>query len=484
MQITVVEKATVTCPNCGAKGTSGPKGTAYCKKCGAALPNPKGKSPSAKKLSGTGNRFNGPKSGGFYPSKKPKGPANDSKDHGGPGINRSQGPQKGGFYPSKDPNDPKGNNPNARSGDKKTPGNGSAQAKPPDTLTPDEKKVYQQAYNKTLAATKDKAAAHKAALAAVKASSASSTSKAGPPPFPPKKGASGGAKTPDKGDSPAKPSDALTPEQKKVYQQAYNKVLAQTKDKAAAAKAGMAAVKASGGGDSPGVKKTEFTIEAEVAKSDDDRMQVFGWAYISEVGGAPVVDHSGEHVPIDELEKGIYKFNMGTRDQGEMHTASGKGTLIESMVFTKEKYEALGIDPDGMPLGAWIGFQMTDPECYAKAKSGEYPMLSIHGKAMRKEIIEPDLTFESGADLVLAAKMEIAQAESAVELSKNALAYLSLAASSVRSDRLEKGVGTNRHGASIKCPDIYEALKREGKSKTTAAQMSNECHQHPTCKCH
>ena len=41
-----------------------------------------------------------------------------------------------------------------------------------------------------------------------------------------------------------------------------------------------------------------------------------------------------------------------------------------------------------------------------------------------------------------------------------------------------------KHGKSIKCPDIYEALRREGKSKGTAARMSNECYTKPGCNCH
>lgn len=42
----------------------------------------------------------------------------------------------------------------------------------------------------------------------------------------------------------------------------------------------------------------------------------------------------------------------------------------------------------------------------------------------------------------------------------------------------------NKHGPSIKCPDIYEALRRKGKSKKNAAQISNECWKSPQCSCH
>ena len=36
-----------------------------------------------------------------------------------------------------------------------------------------------------------------------------------------------------------------------------------------------------------------------------------------------------------------------------------------------------------------------------------------------------------------------------------------------------KGPVSAPHGKSIKCPNVYEALRRQGKSKKNAAQISN-----------
>jgi hypothetical protein len=46
-----------------------------------------------------------------------------------------------------------------------------------------------------------------------------------------------------------------------------------------------------------------------------------------------------------------------------------------------------------------------------------------------------------------------------------------------------KGKVSAPHGKSIKCPNIYEALRRKGHSKRSAARISNECWKSPKCKC-
>ena len=70
-----------------------------------------------------------------------------------------------------------------------------------------------------------------------------------------------------------------------------------------------------------------------------------------------------------------------------MHERGGCATLVESCVFTQDKKAALGIPDDALPVGWWIGFKVTDDEVWEKVKSGEYPMFSIEGTAVR----EPDL---------------------------------------------------------------------------------------------
>ena len=128
-------------------------------------------------------------------------------------------------------------------------------------------------------------------------------------------------------------------------------------------------------------------FNAVITKLDEAQNLVFGWASVIEnPDGSPVVDSQGDVLLPDELEKAAYKFVLEVRKAGEMHrTIEGVGQLVESVVMTKEKRAALGIQ--GGPTGWWVGFKVS-PEVFAKVKSGEYPAFSIGGKGTRKEITE------------------------------------------------------------------------------------------------
>ena len=129
-----------------------------------------------------------------------------------------------------------------------------------------------------------------------------------------------------------------------------------------------------------------------VMKSDDERRQVFGWANVAvRVDGEQIVDWQAVAMAdlekiAEELEKAAYAYVAAFGTAGEMHRRGGVGRVVESIVFTKEKADALGIPPDILPEGWWIGFQITDDEVWKKVKSGEYPMFSIEGKAIREPV--------------------------------------------------------------------------------------------------
>ena len=134
-----------------------------------------------------------------------------------------------------------------------------------------------------------------------------------------------------------------------------------------------------------GVRKRRFHI----AKSDDDKMLAFGWANVSiRTDGEVIEDWQEDIVEPEELEQAAYRFVELYREGGEMHERGGCAVLVESMVFTKEKQQALGI-PDGtLPIGWWIGFKVTDEDVWSKVKDGTYPMFSIEGTAIREEFEE------------------------------------------------------------------------------------------------
>ncbi|MNP76704.1 hypothetical protein D3C76_1739960 [compost metagenome] len=66
-----------------------------------------------------------------------------------------------------------------------------------------------------------------------------------------------------------------------------------------------------------------------------------------------------------------------------MHEGEAKGDLVESVMFTKEKMDAMGIPHGIVPEGWWVGFHIPDKEVFAKVKSGEYGMWSVQGTGRR-----------------------------------------------------------------------------------------------------
>ena len=127
----------------------------------------------------------------------------------------------------------------------------------------------------------------------------------------------------------------------------------------------------------------------EIKKSIEDKKQVFGWANVAEdEQGNIIEDYQGDTMTADELEKAAYEYVLKFRDTGERHNPElrKKGKMIESIVFTKEKLQALGLPENSLPCGWWVGFQITDDSTWQKIKKGEYHMFSIEGSAQRENL--------------------------------------------------------------------------------------------------
>lgn len=123
-----------------------------------------------------------------------------------------------------------------------------------------------------------------------------------------------------------------------------------------------------------------------IAKSEEDKKQVFGWASVAvRRDGSVVEDLQDDIIEPEELERAAYEYVLNFRDAGERHDPElrKKGKLIESVVFTREKMEAIGIPEGIVPEGWWIGFKVEDEEAWRKIKSGEYRSFSIEGTGER-----------------------------------------------------------------------------------------------------
>lgn len=134
-------------------------------------------------------------------------------------------------------------------------------------------------------------------------------------------------------------------------------------------------------------------IAGEIIKFDNEKQQVFGWAYVTHNHeGEVVVDKSGEFVDDPEqIEKAAYDFVLTSRKGGVEHQRNDEGvisksTLIESVVFTPEKMASMGIPPGSMPTGWWVGYAIQDDETWQRVRSGELANFSVHGSG-KKEVI-------------------------------------------------------------------------------------------------
>ncbi len=127
----------------------------------------------------------------------------------------------------------------------------------------------------------------------------------------------------------------------------------------------------------------------KVMKSDDEKMLAFGWANVSmRVDGELIEDWQGDIIEPEELESAAYEYVRLYGDGGEMHERGGVAVLIESVVFTEEKMQVMGIPVGTLPVGWWIGFKVLDEDVWKKVKDGTYPMFSIEGEAERVEVEE------------------------------------------------------------------------------------------------
>lgn len=123
-----------------------------------------------------------------------------------------------------------------------------------------------------------------------------------------------------------------------------------------------------------------------IAKMDDDKRLVFGWASISfTADGEQLEDLQHDIINPEDLEEAVYDYVLHFRDTGEEHRPHlrKKGKLVESCVFTAEKQKAMGLPEGILPVGWWIGFKIEDDEAWEKVKNGTYRMFSIEGKAQR-----------------------------------------------------------------------------------------------------
>lgn len=135
-------------------------------------------------------------------------------------------------------------------------------------------------------------------------------------------------------------------------------------------------------------------LTAQIAKVDDEQQIVFGWASVS-VGkdGQLLVDRQGDVISPEELEFAAYDFVLNSRQSDSMHDEVTKAHLVESMVFTADKMEKMGLTfkpdtllakSDGGVCMWWTGFYVSDAAIWKRVREGDFQAFSIGGSAVRE----------------------------------------------------------------------------------------------------
>lgn len=142
-------------------------------------------------------------------------------------------------------------------------------------------------------------------------------------------------------------------------------------------------------------------LSSTIIKLDNDKQLAFGWFSVVEVDGRPVEDTQGDIITPETLEASCYEFVLTARKGGHMHESldtgevRGIGRLVESVVFTKEKVEAMLSSLHAQGIQAeinlhcicwWGGFRIDDLEVWKKIKTGELRAFSIGGRGKRAQL--------------------------------------------------------------------------------------------------
>lgn len=126
---------------------------------------------------------------------------------------------------------------------------------------------------------------------------------------------------------------------------------------------------------------------ATIAKIDQDRRRVFGWANVAVAkDGSTVIDSHDHCIDPEDLEEACYQFALEFRDAGLKHKGASTGRMIECFMSTPEKLVAMGLASDSLPIGMWVGFQIDDPATWDQVKKGNVSMFSIQGRAVPVEV--------------------------------------------------------------------------------------------------
>lgn len=124
-----------------------------------------------------------------------------------------------------------------------------------------------------------------------------------------------------------------------------------------------------------------------IRKVETPQQRVFGWGLITRTSeGVVVVDKQGDMTEVEDMEEAAYDFAKSAGLGGEMHEGAATARLIESMAFTPEKLDALGIPAGVLPVAHWVGFEVP-AATFKRVQAGERLMFSVEGTAEPEAVV-------------------------------------------------------------------------------------------------
>jgi len=114
---------------------------------------------------------------------------------------------------------------------------------------------------------------------------------------------------------------------------------------------------------------------------DEDQRMVWGWASVSAIKSALILDTQNDVIENFDLMKMATDFMIDVRTSKRMHKGDAVGLVVHSLPLTDELAKSLGVTSD--QEGWIVGVKIYDDETWKMVKSGELTAFSIGGRAER-----------------------------------------------------------------------------------------------------
>lgn len=173
--------------------------------------------------------------------------------------------------------------------------------------------------------------------------------------------------------------DRLTAAQQRQWLRVWNSAFERQREDGKSVEDAEAAAFRQANGVVKGRQLLDFDKRVAIEKADEEQQMVWGWAYLcQDDDGRQVVDHGGDVVSIEDIQKAAEDFMLSSRVGGVMHKDQA-GFVSQSIVVTDDLARELGLTT--RKRGWLIGFKVTDPESWEGVKSGRFRAFSIGGTA-------------------------------------------------------------------------------------------------------